>query len=204
MTRGQAGRYLLVAAVAGTLAASATAQTSEPKARPLLVGVVDLGVVFLRYQRTADVAREVERDKEALAAKTSEQQRAIDALAKDLDAAPAGTEVYREKAAELKLAHKALDAMNLEADAIAQQRFETLTLQEIDEIDESVREFAKANHYDLIVKTTTKGWGEKKLPERLYRAQISTVVAYDPKLDVTEQILARLNDVENLKKHGAH
>jgi Skp family chaperone for outer membrane proteins len=191
-------------AVAGILATSAVGQTSEPKARPLLVGVVDLGVIFTRYARTAEVAREITAERERMESKAVERQRQIDALRKEVDAAPEGTVAWRDKTAELKLAQKALDAMRAEADAIAKQRFEALTLQVIDEIDAGVQEFAKANGYDLILKTTTKGWGETRLPERIYRAQVSTLVAYDPKLDVTAPLLEKLNDAESLKKRVFH
>jgi Skp family chaperone for outer membrane proteins len=203
MTRRQAGRCFAGLAVASVLAASATAQTSEPKARPLLVGVVDLGVIFFRYQRTAEIGREVDRDRDRMEARNREQRRAIEGIRKELDAIPEGTRAYREKAAELQVAQKALEAMRAESEVVVKQRFETLTLQVFDEIDAAVHEFAKANDYDLIVKTTTKGWGEKGLPERIYRAQVSTVVAYDPKLDVTEAILGQLNDADNMKKKSS-
>jgi hypothetical protein len=95
---------------------------------------------------------------------------------------------------------KALATMEAEVAKLAEKRIETLTLEIIDDIEDAVRDFARANRYDMIVKTTTKGWGESGLPERIYRAQISTVVAYDPSLDVTEPILAKLNEPERVKK----
>jgi Skp family chaperone for outer membrane proteins len=204
MTRQQAGIGFLGIAVTAIAVATATAQSLEPKARPLLVGVVDLGVVFTRYQRTVDLAREIDREKLAMVEKAQEQRRVLDTLRKDLDATPEGTVAYQDKAAAYKLALKGVEAMDQEAVKIAEQRAETLTLQIFDEIEESVRDFAKNNKYDMIVKTTTKGWGKSSLPERIYRAQISTVVAYDPKLDVTEPILSQLNDAENLKKKSFH
>jgi Skp family chaperone for outer membrane proteins len=204
MTRRQAAKGFLGIAVTAIVAATATAQSLEPKARPLLVGVVDLGIVFTRYQRTMDLTREIDRERQSMAEKAREQRSALDALRKDLDATPEGTVAYQDKAAALKLAQKGLEAMDQEAVKIAEQRVETLTLQIFDEIEESVRDFAKKNKYDLIVKTTTKGWGKGSLPERTYRAQVSTVVAYDPKLDVTDPILAQLNDAESLKKKSFH
>jgi len=193
MTRRQAGRTLLGLAVTGILAASATAQTAEPKARPLLVGVVDLGVVFARSERTAGIARQVAREREPIDARTREQRGAIDSLRRDLEATPDDNPTKRLKVAELMLLEKGLEAIEHETTRLTQQRFETLTLAVIDEIDAAVREFAKTHGYDLILKTTTKGWGETRLPERLYRAQISTVVAYDPALDVTDAIVEQLN-----------
>jgi Skp family chaperone for outer membrane proteins len=204
MTRQRSGECILGIALTGILAASATGQTAAPKARPLLVGVVDLGLILTNYERSAEVTREIEREKEMIESKGKEQQRSIEGLVKELDATPEGTTAWRVKAAELKLARKALEAMRVEADAIVNQRFEALTLQVIDEIDEAVHGYAKANGFDLILKTTTKGWGESRLPERIYRAQVSTLVAYDPKLDVTAAILSQLNDAESLKKKSFH
>ena len=204
MTLRQATRYLAAVAGAAVIAASAAAQTSEPKPRPLLVGVVDLGVVLIRYERTAEISREVERDKDRFEARAKEQQRTIDAIAREVDAQPEGTAARRDKLSELRLAQKTLESMRAEGDAILRDRFEQLTLQVIDEIDAGVRAFAKERHYDMILKTTTKGWGETKLPERIYRAQVSTLVAYDKALDVTDEIVKHLNDAESLKKHAFH
>jgi Skp family chaperone for outer membrane proteins len=205
MTRYRAATYFVGLAATGILGATAVAQSIDKRPQPLLVGIVDLGVVLARYHRTADIGREVEREKGVMESRARQQKRNIDALSKEIEGMPEGTELYREKVAELKLEQKALEAMNAEVGAIAKQRFDVLTLTVIDEIEEGVREFARRNRYDMILKTTTKGWGESGLPERIYRAQVSTVVAYDTKLDVTEAIVEQLNDPESLKKRtGLH
>jgi Skp family chaperone for outer membrane proteins len=199
MTRRHAGSFF-VGIAATALAGSAIARTAEPKPSPLLVGVVDLGVVLERYQGTKDIMLKVQEEKARIADSAKEQRRALESLRKEIEATPENTPAYKEKTAELEIMKKGLEAMDAEAISIVQKRTEALTLQVIDEIEDGVRDFCKANKYDMIVKTTTKHWGAAGLPERLYRAQISTVVAYDPKLDVTESIIARLNDPERLKK----
>lgn len=202
--RATAGSFLALAATA-LLVATATGQTDAPEPRPLLVGVVDLGVVFTRYSRSAEIGRQVESEKAKLDERSRAQEHAIQKLREDVDAAPEGTAAWREKVAALKVAEKEHEAMKAEAERIVVQRFEALTLRAIDEIDECVHAYAKTHHFDLILKTTTKGWGEKTLPERIYRAQVSTVVAYDPKLDVTEAIIGALNRGHGEKKdEGAY
>ena len=56
MTRQRAMKGVLGVALAGVVVASAAAQSAEHKPRPLLVGVVDLGIVFMRYERSAEIA----------------------------------------------------------------------------------------------------------------------------------------------------
>ncbi len=204
MTRQRAMKGVFGVALAGVIVASAAAQSGEHKPRPLLVGVVDLGTVFMRYERSAEIAHEIARERTTLDARANDQKVRIEELRKEADGAPKGTAAWREKTGELKLAQKALEAMQAESEAIVNQRFEALTLQVIDEIDASVHAYAKANNFDLLLKTTTKGWGETRLPERVYRAQVSTLVAYDPSLDVTEAVIRSLNDPENVKGKGFH
>ena len=46
----------------------------------------------------------------------------------------------------------------------------------------------------MIIKVDSKGWGDERFQERIFRAQVSSVLWYDPRLDVTNTILAALND----------
>jgi hypothetical protein len=126
---------------------------SSEKPRALLVGVVDLGVVFAIYEKSEDVLKSIERDHELI-----------------------------------------------ESEPAMKQQYEALMLECMNEIDETIHVFCKGHKYDLILKTTTKGWGESSLLGRIYRAQVSTVVAYDEKLDVTEAIIEHLNSSESPKK----
>ncbi|HZV00413.1 MAG TPA: OmpH family outer membrane protein [Planctomycetota bacterium] len=200
MIRRIVGVGILGVTLLSMIVANVAAQSSEPKARPLLVGVVDLGVVLARYERSAEVSRQLEREKSKLDARLRDQERAIEKMRQEVAGTSESTAEGREKSADLALTEKAFEAMKAESDRVIGERFEVLTLQVIEEIDAAVHEYARANHFDLILKTTTKGWGEKRLPERIYRAQISTVVAYSPALDVTEAVLRQLNAPESPKK----
>jgi Skp family chaperone for outer membrane proteins len=200
MIRRTAGAGILGVTLVSMIVANVAAQSSEPKARPLLVGVIDLGVVLARYEKSAEVSRELEREKAKLDARLREYERSIENMRQEIEATREGTAAWREKSAELALAEKAFEAMKAESGRVIGERFEMLTLQVIEEIDLAVHEFARANHFDLVLKTTTKGWGETRLPERIYRAQISTVVAYSPALDVTEAVLRQLNGPESPNK----
>ncbi|MBI3725834.1 hypothetical protein HY251_18050 [bacterium] len=42
--------------------------------------------------------------------------------------------------------------------------------------------------------------GDERFRERIFRANVSSILFHDPKLDVTETILAKLNDAKWLKK----
>src|SRR5438309_6752309 len=70
----------------------------------------------------------------------------------------------------------------------------------LNEIEDRVKKFGIDNKYDLVIKIDSQGWGDERFQERIFRAQVSSVLYFDPKLDVTTHVLTLLNDPEWLKK----
>jgi hypothetical protein len=177
-----------------------TQQAALAQTAGLKVALVDIGVVFKNYQRKNALEKQINAKKDKLEAQGKQQAQIIENLRKALDLLKEGSELWRQKRKDLKLEAKKFEVMRDGMDEELKLEVENLTLQILDEIEERVREFGKSQAYDLIVKIDTKGWGDEKFQERIFRAQVSSVLYYDAKLDVTNTIVAMLNDPGWIKK----
>lgn len=190
------------AGAAGLLAlrpAMADAQTNGSAPVPLKVGLIDIGVIFKGYLRKDDLEKQINSKKEALEAQLKAQGAQIEALRKQIDLMKEGSQIWRDTRKNIKLEAKKFEVMRESVDEELKLEVENLTLQILDEIEDRVREFGKKNSYDLIIKFDTKGWGDERFQERIFRAQVSSVLYHDPKLDVTNTVLAMLNDKDWIK-----
>jgi Skp family chaperone for outer membrane proteins len=184
--------------------AATTRAQSKVEPRPLLVGVLDLGEAFKNYKRKADLEAEINADKDRLEQRAKESTAAIERLRKDLDLLKEGSELWTVKRGELSIAVKAAESLREELNNQLATRATALTVQLLDEVNEAVRDFAKANGYDVIIKKDAKGWGDERFQERVFRAQVETVLYADARMDVTQGVLELLNSPENLKRRRFH
>ena len=191
---------ILAVAVVASLAATAIAQNPGPQGRALVVGVVDLGVVFKGYKRKDELEKQVNAQKERLEKLAQSQRDALQKMRKDLDLLQTNSPTYRMKKYEILTAMKTAEVSAQQAEEELKAQVEGLTLQLLDEIEECVREYGKQNGYDLVLKIDTKGWGDERFQERIMRAQVSSVLYHDPKVDITNSIVAVLNSEAHLQK----
>jgi Skp family chaperone for outer membrane proteins len=188
------GGTLVASAVgAGLLAAQASAQ-EKPTTGGLKLALVDIGVVFKNYKRKDDLEKQINAKKESLENQAKEQGNKIEGVRKQLELLKADTPLWRQKRNEVKLLIKEAEAMRDSMDEELKLEVENLTLMILDEIEEKVREFGKSQGYDFVLKVDSKGWGDERFQERIFRAQVSSVLYYDARLDVTNTVLASLND----------
>jgi Skp family chaperone for outer membrane proteins len=195
-------KALLLLGVSALLATSAVGQTEEPKARPLLVGVVDLGVAFKGYKRKEEFERIVNDEKDQLEADAKRRGVELERLRRSIELFKEGTEGYENKKYELTVAMKNYELARDHANEVLKRRVENLTLQILDEINDGVQVYARAHNFDAILKADSKGWGEERYQERIFRAQVTGLMYFDRGLDVTAGVLEALNDPENLKKRS--
>lgn len=201
------GGALVAGAVgAGLLAAQASAQQGPAPANGttpggLRVALVDIGVVFKGYKRKDALEKQVNAKKDQLEQQARAQAQIIESLRKKLDELKEGSQMWRDKRKELKLAIKQAEVMRDSMDEELKLEIENLTLMILDEIEETVREFGKNTGYDVVIKVDSKGWGDERFQERIFRAQVSSVLYYDPRLDVTPTVIQLLNDPARIQKY---
>ncbi len=79
-------------------------------------------------------------------------------------------------------------------DAELKAEVEELTLSILHDVDDAVASYGKKNGYAFILKKDSPGWTDERFQERIFRAQVSSILYHKPDLDVTNQVLALLND----------
>lgn len=190
---------LVVAAAAGAAWGQGAPAPATPQ--PLVVGVVDLGETFKNYKRKAELENEINARKQQLEKEVREKKAKVQELRRQLDLLRADTDEFRDKKYQLMQAMKEAELIVEKSDEQLKRNVETLTLQLLEEIEETVRDYRRKNGIHLVLKADSKGaWGEEKFQERIFRAQVAAVLDHDPALDITANVIAALNDPENLKR----
>lgn len=158
------------------------------------VGLVDIGVVFKRYKRKEDLEKEINARKEGYEKQGQEQRKVLEGLQNSLNLIKEGTDLYRQKRKELNLQMSQMKVIRDGWEEDLKFQIENLTLMILNEIENRVTKFGTDNKFDLIIKIDSQGWGDERFQERIFRAQVSSVLYFDKKLDVTDQVVALLND----------
>lgn len=186
----------LVLGIGGT---RAVAQGAKPEARPLLVGVIDVGVAFKEYKRKAALEAQVNEFKDELRRDLVAQHEKLQELRKGLDVGPSETDSYRVRKAEYLRRLKAYEVDQQTMEERLKARVESLTLRLLGEIEDMVKRIGDERGYDLVLKTDTQGWGDEKYHERIFRAQVGAVLHFKTALDITPEVLRLLNEPAHLE-----
>jgi Skp family chaperone for outer membrane proteins len=184
---------LVLAFAVGVVAARALGEGEERKPKPLLVGTVDVGVLFKKYERRDDLEKEINAERQKIESKFNELRSHVDEATKVLQGTAATAPDYLEKKyAQRKLVDE-LNAFKDESDERLKTDVEKMTLATLDDIEEEFAGFGKKNGFDLILKADSAGWGDARFQEKIFRAQVGGVLQKDPTLDVTDAMAADLN-----------
>jgi Skp family chaperone for outer membrane proteins len=165
----------------------------------LRVGLVDIGVVFKAYKRKDDLEKEINSKKEGYENQAKAQEGILDGIRQSMRLMDPKSDLFRQKAKELKLAGTQDKVIRDGWEEELKIQVENLTLMILNEIEDRVRKFGTDNKYDLIIKIDSQGWGDERFQERIFRAQVSSVLFFTPSLDVTQDVLKLLNDPDWIK-----
>ncbi len=180
------------AALGSALLAPAAARAADGAG--LKVGLVDIGVVFKSYKRKDDLEKEINNQKLNFEKQAQEQQKVLEGLRNNLNLLKDGSDLWRQKRKELNLQVSQMKVIRDGWEEELKIQIENLTLMILNEIEDRVRKFGEDNKFDLIVKIDSQGWGDERFQERIFRAQVSSVLYFRKELDVTERVLLLLND----------
>ena len=164
------------------------------------VGLVDIGLVFKNYERKATLETEINDRKLSYEKQAEDQRKVLEGLSAALRNLKEGSDTWRQKKKEINLQASQMKVTRDGWEEDLKIQIENLTLMILDEIEDRVKKFGTDNKYDLIIKIDSQGWGDERFQERIFRAQVSSVLYYDKNLDVTPRVLALLNDKEWLEK----
>lgn len=190
-------RHTLVALAAVCfLVASARGQGESREAKPLLVGVVDVSVVFKKYKRREALEKDVNATKEDFEKQAQQQQHELEALRSKL----AGSEGKTDPHVPGELKHKlaAFKGWRDGAEERLKMDADWMVVAILSDMDAEIRRYAKEKGFDLILRANvTNGYGDDA--NKVVRAQAATLVAFADSLDVTDAIVERLNARQRAK-----
>jgi Skp family chaperone for outer membrane proteins len=184
---------LILTFALGLVVARAFAEGNEPKARPLLVGVIDIGLVFKNYSRKDEIEREINATKAGYERQAQQQEKEIDEKKRNAPSDPNSQE-YRDWIEDLKETGAVIKARRDRWEATLKAQVERVTVQMLEDIDAATNDYAKANGFDLLLRADSVGWGDERFQERIFREQVRSVVYRERSLDVTAAITKLLND----------
>lgn len=187
------GALTAASALGASLLAPSVA-SAQGAASTLKIGLVDIGVVFKNYKRKEDLEKEINAKKNSYEDQAKAQETTLEGMRKALTLTQVGSDLYRQKSKEIKLQMSQMKVIRDGWEEELKIQVENLTLMILNEIEDRVKKFGTDNKFDLIVKIDSQGWGDERFQERIFRAQVSSVLFFSPSLDVTNQVLALLND----------
>jgi len=177
-----------------------SAQSPKPASSTIKVGLVDLGVVFNQYYKKVTLEKEVNVLKKKWEDKIKKQRRLI------LDFNKEAEDLEGDKLEEL------LDRMDLERakERIMQQRMKQqlrreivkMTLTLLKDINDQIVTYGKTHSYTFILKLDNQGFGRDEFREKIFRAQVQSVLFHSSGIEITKPILAVINAKRKTKKAG--
>jgi len=184
----------IVAFAIGLVVATAFGQGADPRAKPLLVGVVDLSAVFKSYKRKDALEKDILAQKEQIDAKAGELRASVDEAQKALQRLMPDSPKFADQKHELRKRSDEFSAFREEADEKLKAAIESMTTQVLDDVDQAVSDLGKKKGYDLILKTDNAGMSDLPFQERIMRGQVQGVLYRDDALDLTGKLIDALND----------
>ncbi len=184
--------YLCFAAVAGFLSRTLPAQ-DQPAPKPLKIGVVDLRVLMDSCQMRKDKEAEINKRKDAEAAKLKEERKQLDGVKSELDLMPKDNPQFFEKSKEFSRKQEAFLLKNRWAEADVLELWEKTFLTVYTDILHQIESFRQKNDYDIILRYDSQplGGAGTRVIDQLDR---KVIMARAASVDVTDALIQFVND----------
>ncbi len=177
---------LACGAILGALLIAAAEKT--PSFQPPRVAVVDISVVFDDYEKTQDLQKSVEKDKDELRKRVEELKIRHEELEAELPTLKANSE--QSIAKNLEKTKVELEAQALQKTKLKEfnDKRRTFLAEITGQIRDTIKEYAEAHDIDIVVEHQVKMENESA------RFEWPIIHYAKPELDVTEAITGLLNN----------
>ncbi len=173
---------------------NSSAQSQAPvAASPARVAVCDIQQVFANYARAKDLLAQLNDKRQALTAEDEQRGKAIDALGVELAGLKPGSKEYEARLAEadrLRL-DRTVNAQFKEVTLLREHR--RLTLEMYGEVTKVVAAVAGERGLTLVLCRDADLVDTDETAELVAQIRNRKVLYSDPSLDITADVLARLN-----------
>lgn len=189
--------YLLAAAVCLTVALTvlthSQAQSTTMPAPEARVAVCDMQEIFSEYNRAKDLLARLNDRRQAFSAEDEQRGKAIEALQVELAGLKAGSEEYEARRTEAE--RQQIDrtvAMQM-AESALRREHRRLTMDMYAEVTRVVAEVAQERGFTLVLYRDGELVDTEETLELLAQIRSRKLLYNDPSLDITADVLARLN-----------
>ena len=182
----------LVLLTGALLLGKVTAQEAAP-ATGTRVAVCDIATVFNNYTRAKDLTTELENKRRGLAEEDQRRNTVLETLQGNLDNLNPGSEAYESKLSELEKQALELKIWREYEEKKLLRGHRNLTEQMYREIVQVVEEQGVALGYELVLYRDNLDLRSATTPELLSKIAQRKVLYNAPGIDITDAVLARLN-----------
>lgn len=183
---------LLAASLLTLVATSNSLQAQGKDKRPALkVGLVDLGVVFNKYKKKIALENAINNLKDQYNKKIKAQNKLLRQLDRELEDLKGSKASALEDRIKLEMERRRIMKGRMERDL--RKKLVEMTLKLLDDINKEIKAYGKRYGYTFILKVDNQGFGREEFREKIFRAQVQSVLYYDAAIDITQPILKVLN-----------
>ena len=169
---------------------SSPAQSAPPRGT-MKVGLVDLGVIFNKFKKKEILEKGVRTLKKSFDVEMKKQNKMIRQL--DKEAEELEGKKLQELEDRIKLEIERRRIMKTRFEQILRKKLVDMALTLLDEINVEITKYGKAQGYTVILKVDNQGIGPEQYREKIFRAQVQSILYHDGGIDITQPILKVLN-----------
>lgn len=197
--------FVLVAAVmlAGAVMLGRSLAQEQPTTAPTgadRVGVCDIVQIFNQYARAADLNTALNEKGQALQAEDTKRGEAIDALTKELELLKEGSPEYEQRFNEAQRLTIERQAWVKFQESLVMRERHRLTLEMYEEVRKAVGEVAQQRGIDVVLYNVREPLKGETTQQLLQEMQDRKVLYSSDSADMTEVVLAKLNEAYRASK----
>jgi Skp family chaperone for outer membrane proteins len=192
---------LLLGALACSPCFAQSAAPAAPSAAGTKTAVCDVVQIFTNYQRAKDLTAMLNEKREGLRSEDEKRKKVIEDLQKELEELKESSPEYDKRFQEMQKLLVDRDVWTRLQESLMLREHHRLTRDMYQDITKAVEQVAKEKGFQLVI------FRERELPptentQDLLRAiERRTVLYSDDNIDITEAVLAKLNETYRSTKH---
>lgn len=191
---------VLAVAVIGAFVINHGVAQEKPAPPAAKVAVCDVLQVFRNYQRAKDLTEGLKTRVETVKAESDSRGKAIDKLQDEMDRLKIDSKEYNDRLNEKTRLTIERQAYLATQDELAKRENFRLTKDMYTDVLAAVEKVAKARGYDVVLFKESPDLQSQNLEELLQQMARRKVLYSEPSLDITEEVLLRLNEDFKAKK----
>jgi Skp family chaperone for outer membrane proteins len=185
--------------LAGLVFLNRSGAQTAPATQPTVVAVCDVVRVFNNYERASSLSVELEKRRQAIEAENQQRAQAMDTLRAELQNLQQGSEAYNSRSQELwKMSLEQEGWENTQKGMLGHWHHQN-TKAMYDDIVAMIATMAKASGIDIVLFEQKEDLPTENTTELVNQIARRKVLYNTPQVDITDQVLARLN--EAWRKH---